>query len=243
MGKGCRYICLTGMDVSMLVNCIARVNYDLVIELGTVFQDILGKADKIEVRNASGTDLIAFNRGRKIRLSGGKATTKGNPIMMGGQVSWCPIEETINGTIVFDAAVFPPTQLGILREPVRLEVKDGVVQSISGGREADIFRSWMESFNDPDMFRLAHYSLGFNPGVTAPTGRIVEDERIFGCIEFGFGSQGKQIMGQCWSAASHTDGVTLAPTILLDDVAFEENGTYKNPRSVEICRKMNMQGY
>ncbi len=26
------------------------------------------------------------------------------------------------------------------------------------------------------MFRLAHYSIGFNPGVTKPTGRIVEDE-------------------------------------------------------------------
>lgn len=40
------------------------------------------------------------------------------------------------------------------------------------------------------MFRLAHYSIGFNPGVTKPTGRIVEDERLFGCIEMGIGSQG-----------------------------------------------------
>ncbi len=243
MAKGCRYICLTGMDVSMLVNCIAGVDYDRVIELGVLFQEILGKADKIEVRNAAGTSLTAYNRGRKIRLSGGRADVKGNPVMMGGQVSWCPIEETIEGTIVFDAAVFPPAQLGVLREPIRLELKEGVVRSIAGGREADVFRAWMESFSDPNMFRLAHYSLGFNPGVTAPTGRIVEDERIFGCIEFGFGSQGKQIMGKCWSAASHTDGVTLAPTILLDGVVFEENGIYKEPRAAEICRSMRVQGY
>ena len=243
MEKGCRYICLTGMDVTMLVNCIARVDSELVFEMGHVIQEILEKADKVEIRNASGTNLVAYNQNRKIRLSGERATKKGYPIMMAGQVSWCPIEETINGTIVFDAAVFPPKELGIVREPIVLDVKDGVIQSITGGRDAMVFRGWMESFNDPNMFRLAHYSLGFNPGVTAPTGRIVEDERIFGSIEFGFGSQGKQIMGKCWSAASHTDGVTLAPTIILDDVVFEENGIYKNPRVAELCKKMGVQGY
>jgi hypothetical protein len=30
-------------------------------------------------------------------------------------------------------------------------------------------------------------ALGFNPGVTKPSGRIVEDARIFGCIEMGLG--------------------------------------------------------
>ncbi|SDX79906.1 Leucyl aminopeptidase (aminopeptidase T) [Acetomicrobium thermoterrenum DSM 13490] len=243
MEKGCRYINLTGMDVMMLVNCIERIDYDMVVELGRHFQEILGKANKVEVKNPSGTNLVAYNQGRKIRLSGEKATKKGYPIMLAGQVSWCPIEETINGTVVFDAAVFPPAQLGIIKEPIALEIEKGVIQSISGGREAKIFETWLKSFNDPNMFRLAHYSLGFNPGVNAPTGRIVEDERIFGCIEFGFGSQGKQIMGKCWSAASHTDGVTLNPTILLDGSVFEENGIYKDPKAVEICKKMNIPGY
>ncbi len=243
MERGCRYINLTGMDVAMAVNCIANVDYDLMIEMGQHFQKRLGEADKVEIRNPAGTNLVAFNRGRKIRLSGEKATKKGYPVMLGGQVSWCPIEETINGTLVFDGAVFPPEELGILREPIRLDIVDGVAVKISGGREADVFRSWLDSFHDPAMFRLAHYSLGFNPGVTAPTGRIVEDERVFGCIEFGFGSQGKQIMGRCWSAASHTDGITLSPTILLDDELFEDEGIYRDARTVELCRKMGVSGY
>lgn len=240
---GCRYINLTGMDVRMMVNCITRVEYDLMVELGRHFQKVLEGADKVEVRTARGTDLVGYNRGRKVRLSGEKATKKGYPIMLGGQVSWCPEEESIGGTLVFDGAVFPPEQLGILREPIRLELEGGVVTSIEGGAEADVFRAWMASFGDANMYRLAHYSLGFNPGVTAPTGRIVEDERVFGCIEFGLGSQGAAIMGKCWAAASHTDGVVLAPTILLDGEVFEEDGVYRDPTARDLCRRMGVEGY
>jgi leucyl aminopeptidase (aminopeptidase T) len=243
MAAGCRYINLTGMDAQMMVNCITNIDYDLVVDLGKHLVEALGAADKVEIRSAAGTNLVAYNRGRKIRLSGEKATKKGYPIMMGGQISWCPIEETINGVIVFDGAVFPPAQLGLLRAPIRIEFKDGAAVGITGGREADIFRSWMASFNDPNMYRLAHYSLGFNPGVRAPTGRIVEDERVFGCIEFGLGSQGASIMGKGWAAASHTDGVTLGPTIILDGAVFEEDGVYREPKTREFCKRMGVQGY
>ena len=86
--------------------------------------------------------------------------------------------------------------------PVKLTVEKGVVTKVEGGRDADIFRNWLASYQDPASYRLAHYSLGFNPGVMAPTGRIVEDERVFGGIEFGIGSQGRfNPGGNKWDAA------------------------------------------
>jgi leucyl aminopeptidase (aminopeptidase T) len=93
------------------------------------------------------------------------------------------------------------------------------------------------------MYRIAHYSLGFNPGVIQPTGRIVEDERVFGCIEMGIGSQGAQIMGKTWSAASHTDGVVLNPTILLDGVAMEKDGVYQLGSLREVSQELGVPGY
>ena len=163
--------------------------------------------------------------------------------MMCGQISWCLIEETINGKLVFDAAIFPPTDMGILSGNVELTLENGIVTKIEGGKDAERFSSWLHSFDDPNMFRLAHYSLGFNPGVSKATGRIVEDERIFGCMEFGIGSQGKMIRGSYWTAASHTDGVVSKPSIILDGVAIEENGKYVDPELAEICRKMGVAGY
>ena len=102
---------------------------------------------------------------------------------------------------------------------------------------------WLAGFNDPNMYRLAHYSLGFNPGVTKPTGRIVEDERVFGCVEMGIGSQGPQIRGKTWKAAGHTDGVVLNPTIILDGVELEKEGVYQMDSIVQKCRELGAPGY
>jgi leucyl aminopeptidase (aminopeptidase T) len=226
LDQGARYICLTGMDVTMLVNTIQRVRYD-----------------KVEVYSPGGTELTAFNQGRRARQSGKLADTKGEAIMLGGQVSWCPMEETINGKLVFDAALFPPAQLGKLTEKVELILKEGVVKEVAGGGEAKIFERWLASFNDPNMYRLAHYSLGFNPGVTKASGRIVEDERIFGIVEMGIGSQGPQIRGKTWTAAAHTDGVVMNPTIVLDGVDLEKDGVYQIESVREACRELGVPGY
>jgi leucyl aminopeptidase (aminopeptidase T) len=241
--NGARYICLTGMDAIMMVKTIGRVQYEILLELGKMLCETVQKADKVEVSSPAGTHLIAFNQGRRTRQSGKLADTKGEPIMLGGQISWCPVEETINGRLVFDGALWPPTELGKLREPVELTIKSGVVTEVKGGAEAKTFEQWLAQFNDPNMYRIAHYSLGFNPGVMQPTGRIVEDERIFGCIEMGMGSQGAQIMGKTWSAASHTDGVVLSPTILLDGVAMEKDGIYQLESLREVCRELRVPGY
>lgn len=242
--NGARYICATGLDVTMLVNCIANIDYDKVIELGEYFKAKLEAADEIQVISKEGTNLKAKMGDRKVRHSGIKATIKGYPIMLAGQTSWCPVEETINGTLVFDGALFPPEEIGLIKNPICLTLEEGRVVDFAGaGEEASIYRDWITNFNDPNMFRLAHFSQGFNPGVSRPTGRIVEDERIFGCMEFGIGSQGIRIGGKHWDAASHSDGIVLHPTILLDGEVLEENGVYVDETARQICRELGVIGY
>jgi len=243
MDFGSRYICLTGMDVEMLVNTLANIDVDTVIEFGEYIVSVIDKADKIRIESPAGTDLKAKKDNRFVKHSGQKATKKGWPVMLCGQVTVCPIEETIEGTIVFDGSIFPPEEIGILKDKVVLRLKKGVVHDIEGGMDARIFRDWMASWNDPNMYRLAHYSMGFNPGVTKPTGRIVEDERIFGCCEFGLGSQGKSLGGAFWNAASHTDGIVLNPTIYYDEKLFEENGIFVDYQAREYCKKLGIPGY
>ena len=244
LAAGVRYINLTGMDAMMMVRTISNIDYPSVVKMGETIQRIIQESDEVIVKSPAGTNLKGYNRGRRVRLSGKLATEKGYPIMLAGQVSWCPIEETIEGVLVFDGALFPPMSLGKLSEPVAMTLQEGRVSDIRGGREAKVFSQWMESLNDPEnMYRLAHYSLGFNPGVKAITGRIVEDERVFGCIEFGIGSQGKSILGKEWAAAGHTDGIVLNPTIVLDGRVFEEDGVYRHPEVREFCKQLGISGY
>ena len=106
-----------------------------------------------------------------------------------------------------------------------------------------MYKAWLDSFNDPNMYRLAHYSQGFNPGIMKLTGRIVEDERVFGCMEFGIGSQGSQIKGLTWDAASHTDGIMLKPTLILDGKPIEEKGIYVDGTARKIFHELGVSGY
>lgn len=243
LDNGARFTCLNGMDVIMLVNTVGRVNYDVLIEFGEYLTDKVHRSNEVIVMDNNGTNLVGYNQGRGVKHSGQRATKKGYPVMLGGQVSWCPVEETINGKLVFDAALFPPDTLGLLSSNVELTLENGVVKKIEGGKDAEIFEKWLAKFDDPNMYRLAHYSIGFNPGVTKPTGRIVEDERLFGCIEMGIGSQGASLMGACWDAASHTDGIVSKPTILLDGYKLEENGIYMDPESRKFCKALGVAGY
>jgi len=241
--SGVRYSCMTGMDVDMIVRCIANVDIDLIVEMGELVKDIMENSNEIIMTSENGMNLRAEMQGRKVRHAGRKAIIKGYPNMLPGQISWCPMENTINGKLVFDGALWPPANIAKLHSPIYLDVKDGVVIKVEGGVEANIFRDWLASYNNPSCYRIAHYSLGFNPGVLAPTGRIVEDERVFGGAEFGIGSQGASIMGEKWDAPSHTDGTILKPTIVLDGKVFEEKGVYIDNRIREFCHKMGIAGY
>ena len=164
--------------------------------------------------------------------------------MLSGQTSMCAIEETINGTIVFDGGLFPPQEIGRQVNPVRLTIENGVCTKIDGpGREAHLFKKWMASWNDPKMYWVAHISCGFNPGIPEPTGRIEEDERVFGCVEIGLGTQGEGLGGKSWVAANHTDGIILNPSIYCDGKAIEEDGFYVDQELAHICKELGVAGY
>ncbi len=243
MERGTRYICLSGVDVDLLTRAIGRANYPKMLQLGKLLQALLGKARVVRVASSAGTDLVADNAGRYVRHSGKLADTRGDPIMLGGQVSWAPLEETINGRFVIDACIWPPAEIGLVRTPVTLMIEKGIVRRVEGAAEAQAYERWLAAWNDPNMYRVAHYSLGFNPGVTKPTGRIVEDERLFGCFNVGIGTQGPQLQAVGWKASAHTDCVMLNPTIHLDDQPLQVNGKYVHPEVAAACRELGVSGY
>ena len=152
---------------------------------------------------------------------------------MGGQICFVPDFESINGTLVFDGTIAPPC--GFLKEPVFLKVEKGRVVKISSSRQADELRSWLESFNDPNMFRLAHGCYGFNPGAKL-CGNVLEDERIWGNTEWGMGYLSPvDAPPDGIPAKSHMDGICLTSTIWLDGVLLVENGDVVHPELVHIA--------
>jgi len=239
---GVRYICLTGMDVDTLVRTIGRVDLDAVIALGEVLAELTNQSEVVEVTCANGSNLRAENRGRKAGVEG-RSTGPGSVLMLSGQTNWVPVEETVQGRAVFDGSVWPPDSVGVLFAPIALDFENGFVHQITGGWQASRFDEWLRGFGDENMFRFSHFSYGYNPGVLRPSARIVEDERVFGCLDIGLGSQTAPLATEPADAPCHTDGTILKPTIRLDGEPIEENGRYVHPELVKACRALGGAGY
>jgi leucyl aminopeptidase (aminopeptidase T) len=120
MKKGrVRYICLTGMNVESMVRTIGKVAYPTMLKLGDKLIELTKKADKVRITNASGTDVTAYNRGRPVSQPGEIAKKPGQ-YMLGGQVGWNPVEETINGTIAIDGWEW---NVGFVQTPIKLKME------------------------------------------------------------------------------------------------------------------------
>ncbi len=91
-----------------------------------------------------------------------KRTPAKTPIMLAGQVTWSPTGASLNGRLVADGILYPPSEIGIMNETVSFELKGGRIVSIEGGKEARLSRNWIEQLNDDTMYRMAHISMGFN---------------------------------------------------------------------------------
>jgi len=231
-----RYICLVGMDSDMIVRTIGRINIPKLLEFQRVLGEITKHTKKMRITTPVGTNVEFENDPSRPVFTEGDVKGPGD-YMLVGQVDWAPIEETINGTIVFDGSVWPPQELGLLREPIVLEVEQGTVIKIEGGQEARIFEKWLKSLNDPNMFKIAHLSYGCNPGAKL-TGNILEDERIWGAVEWGLGNQAESFKGKVGSAKSHTDGICLSPTVIGDGTKIIENGEYVHPKLKKLAEEV-----
>lgn len=235
---GCRYACLAGMNVDSVIRTIGKVDYPGVIALGDELVQLLNSSESVRVISDQGTDLVA-QLDKNADQPGGIANQKGDMIMLGGQVGCLPIEKSIEGRIVVDGVIWPPDEIGILKsnETVSLIVKNGRIVEIEGGSSAEKYRNWLANFRDPDLYRMAHYVFGFNPGVTQLTGQIVEDERYFGSMTFGFGARADRIV------STHTDCIVLYPTVTLDGIEILKNGAFTHPKLWDKCKSLNAQGY
>ena len=231
---GCRHACYGGMDVEMLVRTIGRVDQETMAELGRALRDLCMTGDVVHITDPYGTDLTCpIDKNPPQYLPGTGQPGAGYSQMLGGQSGFSANVDEVNGVMVFDGALWPPAEIGPLSSPVKLTVENGYVTEIEGGPEAPIFERWMAHFDNRQMYRIAHFSFGFNPGVKRISGRIVEDERVFGCMDIGIGPQNL-------GAPSHTDGIILRPSLTVDGVEIEREGVYVHPTLQEICARLGV---
>ncbi|HLI45828.1 MAG TPA: hypothetical protein VKU94_01380 [Geobacterales bacterium] len=231
-----KYLILVGMDADMMVRMIGRVDLKLLFEFQKKLANIVSRSKRFELFSSEGTNMTFENDSSRPILIEGEIFGPGDYALV-GQVDWAPLEESINGIFVADVSAYPPFELGLLRKPIEIRIENGKIVSIRGGREAMVFKRWLEDLNDPNMYNVAHIAIGCNPNAR-PSGNILEDERIWGALDWGFGSQAPTFKGKFGLAKSHTDCVMLNTTLRADGATIIENGDFVHEDLKDLAKRI-----
>ncbi len=154
-----------------------------------------------------------------------------------GYVNIVPKVGTMEGLIVFDE--LQNTEIFEHKQTIEFVMKEGNITEVNGGEEAGAFRAYLASFDDSNMYKISHHMIGLNPNIRSLAGEIVEDERIWGGSDFGFGHTSPIDMpphGQV--AKSHFDGIIANTTIYFDDVKITDNGEVCHPALLPLAESL-----
>lgn len=234
--KKLRYMCLVDFDEDLMIRTIGRVDTPQLQVFMRRVAELTRGAKTMRVTTPAGCDVsFEIDPAHYVACDCGDATTPAIH-MLTGQINVVPRFGSIQGVIVFDGSVTPPFGRSPTT-PIRLTVKDGVIQSVEGGEEAAAYEKYLRDFQDPGMLKMAHIAYGFNPGA-ALTGNIVEDERVWGATEWGIGYVSEidaPPHGQ--DAVSHSDGICLNSSVWLDGVQIMDRGQIVLPELAALMPK------
>jgi leucyl aminopeptidase (aminopeptidase T) len=219
-----------------IVRTVAMVDIQKMKEDSWRIRDAITDADTLRITCPLGSDFtedISQKLGHTGTLWAGEqweASFEFSPIGYPGYHRYPPLG-TCNGTLVFD--FWPP--LGILNTPITCTIEKDVIVDVKGGWEASKF--W-ERIKDWPEKHLAEMGLGINPNARIVNWSGPEWERYRGSIHFGlgdlmpypmFGEDGKLLNPNWKPARRHTDGMLIAPTLIVDDTVICKKGIMQPP--------------
>ena len=219
--KGHRIISAPGLTYDMIERCV-DIDYDELIKFHDRLRPIIANSKEIHITTKAGTDIrtaVHDTQGQSDNLLKNKQGAFGN--LPTGEVDSGIVREKTNGTIVFDGS-FPG--LGILKNPVRVNVLDGIGNIIVENEEGKKMKEMLAEVGE-DAFKLAELGIGTNPKAIL-TGNVLEDEKVKGTVHFAFGNDLTYNGNN--DVPVHLDGVLRNPTLKVDGKIIMKDGEFTN---------------
>jgi leucyl aminopeptidase (aminopeptidase T) len=231
---GTRMLGFLSGTAEKLVRYIYAHDFTVTDRICEVLEAVMSKASEIRITCPRGTELSATIGGRPVQLNPGKVAKPGDEgYLPPGVVGQAPLEESWNGTVVFDAFAYP---VGLLREPIRVTIREGRIKEISGGIQAESWREWFEGRKDPNIYWVAHYGFGINPSFKKLSGLKFLDERMYGIFDVGFGTNDLPCFMGKVRANGHTDGLLTQASVFFDKTCAFRDGTFVLPEIAALVQ-------
>ena len=235
-----RYLVIGETNIHSLMRTFTQFDIPILKTFLQKVRDMVMQAQRIRITSENGTD-VSYETEPKYAFDFDDGDYS-QPIFgtAPGYVNIIPKKGSMKGKIVFDELMMANLE-GV--NHVEFLMEGGIIKEVIGNEEADGFKQFLASFNDPNMYKISHNMLGLNPGIRKLSGNIVEDERIWGGTDFGFGHTSPMDMppdGQ--EAKSHFDGVVEKVSIWLDEKEIIREGQICHPTLLPLAKQLLAYG-
>lgn len=222
--SGSRYLSLAEYSLDVLENeAIFGVKKEKINELKKM-ELILNKGKKVKVTTNLGTNLELNINNRIANNCPGfveEPGQLGSPPDM--EVNISPVEDYSFGILIVDGSITHP-DIGLLNQPIKLEISKGKINNIYGGIEGEKLKKIFKKLNNSKTKVLAELGFGFNEKAKI-CGNMLIDEGAANCIHFGFGSN--STVGGKNEVSFHLDFVIKNANVFVDNTLIIKNGKPK----------------
>lgn len=221
--EGKRFLASEEITTDMLRMGAATADYERMNLVGERIYELLHNGRRMHVTSPQGMEWTAGIDGRPSWLCAAKVLENPGCDLYAcgfpdGEAGMSPIEETINGTIVWDTSMH---QIGLLSEPITCRVVNGRAVDITGGPQAQRLISYIQENGDDQSWIIGETSVGLNEKART-TGLVREDKKLAGCMHIALGMNTDT--GGAVASKTHVDGVCRQPTLYVDDTLVLKDG-------------------
>ena len=216
---GARILVLTDFTEEMLFRGGSEADFQSIKPICKGVANAFAKGNHVRLTTPAGTDLsfdITGRRGNSLYCVVEPGEFSTIPTI---EANTSPLEGTANGKIVADASI-PYIGIGLLDEPVIVDVENGYITKISGGKQAEMLNKDLLSHNDRNCFNIAELGVGLNPKCRM-CGIMLEDEGVVGTAHIGIGTS--ITLGGTIKAPTHYDLIMWKPRIEVDGKVIVDN--------------------
>lgn len=196
---------------------------------------IMAGAQEFRITTPEGTDFVARRGDRKPIAQKGYVTEPGEQDTYAiHAVNFAPLETEAEGTVYLNGGqILYPQHTYRVKKPVRLEIENGRIEYIDDSHEdGRIFKKWIEQFNDPNVYVIAHMGFGTDPRARDLTRYDLSAwESYYGGVLIAFGANDTPLLGGSNRASGHSDSILVNASfyadgepILLDGEFTKESG-------------------
>jgi leucyl aminopeptidase (aminopeptidase T) len=216
---GVRVGTMPGITEDTMLRCFTA-DYKKIVTLSNALAERMEKTVNVRVITKLGTDVTMQIKKRKVFSSTGVLRMIGESgNLPSGEVYVAPWEGKTNGVVVFDASF---AGIGMIDEPIVIEIKEGFAKKISGGADAQTLINMLDKAGK-NAYAVAEFGIGTNYKAKI-IGEILEDEKVKGTIHIAFGNNIS--MGGKINVKSHIDGLVKRPTVFFDNEMIMDNGRF-----------------